>query len=321
MLVEALARDRGRAATAPRSSGAKRAASSLPVRRPGWSGRRPGTAGRAGPRASRPGCARASARSCRGPCRRRGCRPGRTRAGTAARQAVALVLAQGRAQARRRLVPAARPKPRSFSASARSRSPPSQRSCSAASFSASATAWPSEIPSVPSADSAFGSNSSISVSSIGRDGRPAARHPPVREPREERAAHRDLGRPRPSRPGTRCSIARQHRQQRHPLAVDHDAQIEREPGTCRLAEIGLPIACSLEDVMPEARLDRDPPAFRAQLRQAFMDQPPPIGLQPALLTNGLPPAGSPVRATGPDDAGRDRAAGAGRPARPWHGAG
>ena len=165
-LGEAAARGRRRAATgpaAPARSAPPRPASS--ARR--WSGRRRGRGGRAGPRASRPGYARASAPSCRGPYRRRGCRRARIRAGTAASPGPAAGSRAASARSPAGGAIACTPeKPRSRSARARSRSPPSQRSRVAASISASATASPIEMPSVPSGDRFSGWNSSTSVARI-----------------------------------------------------------------------------------------------------------------------------------------------------------
>ena len=87
--------------------------------------------------------------------------------------------------------------------------------------------------------------------------------PAIRELAEHDAADRD-------RVDSAVQIAHaaqqrgQHRQQRHPLAIDLDAEIERKPPPASLAQGGLPIAAAIDDARPELRLDLDAPAVLLQ---------------------------------------------------------
>src|SRR6516165_10529062 len=68
----------------------------------------------------------------------------------------------------------------------------------------------------------------------------------------------------------------QYRQQRHPLAVDFDPEIEREPPTAAFLDFGGPLAAAVDDTVAEAVLDLDPPALAFELRHRVVDKAWPV---------------------------------------------
>src|SRR3954471_23956688 len=94
--------------------------------------------------------------------------------------------------------------------------------------------------------------------------------PAIRELTEHDAADRD-------RIDSAVQIAHtaqqrsQHRQQRHPLAIDLDAEVERKPPPACLARGGLPIPAAIDDARPELRLDLDALAVLLQRGYGVID--------------------------------------------------
>src|SRR6267142_6464796 len=69
----------------------------------------------------------------------------------------------------------------------------------------------------------------------------------------------------------------QHRQQRHPLAVDLDPEIERKPPpAAALLDLGGPLAAAVDNAMAEGVLDIDPPALAFELRHRLVDKAGPV---------------------------------------------
>ena len=64
----------------------------------------------------------------------------------------------------------------------------------------------------------------------------------------------------------------QHRQQRHPLAVKLDAEIERKPPAASLVQRRIPIAAAIDDARPEIRVDFDAPAIPLQRRHGVVNK-------------------------------------------------
>jgi hypothetical protein len=69
---------------------------------------------------------------------------------------------------------------------------------------------------------------------------------------------------------------RQHRQQRHPLSVHVDPEIEREPPAAALLDFGRPFATAVDDAVTGAVLDLDPPALALELRYGIVNEARPI---------------------------------------------
>src|SRR6516162_11926130 len=68
----------------------------------------------------------------------------------------------------------------------------------------------------------------------------------------------------------------QYRQQRHPLAVDFDPEIEREPPAAAFLDFGRPLARAVDDPVAEAVLDLDPPALAFELRHRVVNKARPV---------------------------------------------
>src|SRR6516162_257858 len=68
----------------------------------------------------------------------------------------------------------------------------------------------------------------------------------------------------------------QYRQQRHPLAIDFDPEIEREPPAADFLDLGRPFPAAVDDPVAEAVLDLDPPALAFELRHGVVDKARPV---------------------------------------------
>src|ERR1700730_17077667 len=69
----------------------------------------------------------------------------------------------------------------------------------------------------------------------------------------------------------------QHRQQRHPLAIDLDPEIERKPpAAAAFLDLGGPLAAAVDDAMAEGVLDIDPPALAFEPRHGLVDKAGPV---------------------------------------------
>src|ERR1700730_6507712 len=69
----------------------------------------------------------------------------------------------------------------------------------------------------------------------------------------------------------------QHRQQRHPLAIDLDPEIERKPpAATAFLDLGGPLAAAVDDAMAEGVLDIDPPVLAFELRHRLVDKAGPV---------------------------------------------
>src|SRR6266481_7663018 len=69
----------------------------------------------------------------------------------------------------------------------------------------------------------------------------------------------------------------QHRQQRHPLAVDLDPEIERKPpAATAVLDLGGPLAAAVDNAMAEGVLDLYLPAFAFELRHRLVDKAGPV---------------------------------------------
>ena len=101
--------------------------------------------------------------------------------------------------------------------------------------------------------------------------------PAVGEPAEDRTVMRQavefVRRAGNAQPGQEPG---QHRQQRHPLAVDFDPEIEREPPAAVFLDLGRPLAAAVDDPVAEAVLDVDPPTLALELRHRVINKARPV---------------------------------------------
>ena len=284
--------------------------------RPGWSGRRPGPARRAGrPAFSARMWARvwmvlpspmSSASMPPSPCPARNCSQARP---------VALVGAQlGQEALWRRPRSTTAPAPRSRSTSSRSRLPPSQRRRVASAMAARASGLAQRDVEAPVLAQRVG----IVELDQRLQHRPQAlhrqsEHAAVRQGCVEGLALQDV--PAPGRGPEPCNRLGQDRQQSHPLALDLDPELEREPPATAVVEAGLPVAAGLDDTMAELGRQLDAPALGAQQRQVAMDEAVPGGgVVPRHRQHDRPDRIRRARQRPGRPRGRDRPAAAGTPA-------